>query len=283
MKYLQSFIATTLLSTAVSLQAAILINSQDFSYSQNFNSLPTGETGSSLEWTNNSTVPGWYQGYWGDTKVEWSFQVVPNGTGGVTSGGVSTNTAARFANLGHANSTDRSLGLYRLNSFNGSVGAVFQNNSGITLTGFSLGYTGEQWRRGGTEETSLFFEYQIVNSIDGLDINSAPEDWTRVDALQFDSPRFDGTGLNLDGKHANNRSVIAPVTIMATIAEDEFLVTRWYQNRTNTDGDSVTVYHMLAIDDVSMTVIPEPSHYVWALGSVGLLLALARRRRSVIR
>jgi hypothetical protein len=285
MKYFRSFIAATLLSTAVSLQAAILVTSENFSYSQTFDSLPTGGTGASLPWTNNSTISGWYQGYSGtiNENTEWSFQVVPDGTGLVTSGGVNTNISARFANIGHANSTDRSVGLYRPASLTGSVGAVFQNNSGMTLPGFSLGYTGEQWHRGGTEETSLFFEYQIVDSVDGLDINSAPGSWTRVNALRFDSPKFNGGGLNLDGKHADNRSVIAPVTIMATIQEGEFLVTRWYQDRTNTAGNPSTVYHLLAIDNVSMTVIPEPSHYVGALGSLGLLLALVRRRRLVNR
>ena len=271
----------TIAAVAANLQGQISITSQGFSYTQDFNSLPTGAEGETLDWTNNSTIPGWYQGYQGATsaQTEWSFQVVPSGTGLVTSGGVTTNTAARFSNIGHANSTDRSIGLYRTFSHTGSVGAVFQNNSGMTLPGFSVGYTGEQWRRGGTEETSLYFEYQIVASVDGLDINSAPENWTRVDALRFDSPRFNGGGLNLDGKFPDYRQVIAPVDIMISIPEGEFLVTRWHQDRRNTDGDLVTVYHLLAIDDVSLTIIPEPSHYVWAMGSLGLLLALVRHRR----
>jgi hypothetical protein len=263
--------------SAVPLYGAISINSSNFSYSQNFNSLPTGASGSTLSWTNNSTIAGWYMDYDGGTRNEYSFQVTPNGSGGVTSGGVSTQTSARFANFGHANASDRSLGMWRPNSLFGAIGAVFQNTSGTGLTGFSVGFTGEQWRRHSTGQTALYFEYQIVASIAELDIDSAPGGWTRVAALQFNSLQSGG-GLDLDGKHSSNRTTISPVAITASIPHDMYLVVRWYQDRTDSSGNASTVYHMLAIDNVSLTVVPEPSTYALFGGFAALGLALMRRR-----
>ena len=141
------------LGAAAAAHGAIVINSASiatpFSYSQNFNSLPTWDKGAQLSWTNNSTIPGWYQAYQNTLNPvgngEYSFQVVPGASGSVTSGGLSTNTSARFMNVGHADSTDRSLGLWRVASQFGSVGAVFQNNTGATLNSITVGYTGESF------------------------------------------------------------------------------------------------------------------------------------------
>lgn len=234
------------------LKAAIQINNLS-TYTQDFNSLPTGETGSALNWTNNSTIPGWYQDYSGTTRNEYSFQVVPHATtpGLVASGGVTENTSARFANLGHADSTDRSVGMHRPHSLHGAVGALFQNNTGWVITGFAVGYTGEQWRRGGSDETSLYFEYAVLSTDQGFDIASDPANWTRVDDLQFNSINNDSGGLDLDGKYY--QTIIEPVTISATVGVGEYLAIRWYQDRTKSDGTSSSVYHMLAVNDVSFT------------------------------
>lgn len=253
------------LTVAVGLEASISITSGDFTYSQNFDSLPAVSAGAALSWTNNTTIAGWYQAYTNtvNANTEWSYGIQPDGMGLVSGGGfVTTNSSSRFSNLGHANSNDRSVGMTRTFSVTGSVGMVFQNNSEETLPGFIVGYTGEQWRRYGTIETPLYFEYQIVSNVDALNINSAPGSWIRVGALQFNSPRFDGGGLDLDGKHPDNRTVIAPVEIVAPILDGEFLVVRWHQARTNSAGAAVTTSHQkLAIDDVSvaMLVVPDPN------------------------
>lgn len=249
-----AFMATVL--TTGGLKAAISIDNLS-TYTQDFNSLPTGDSGSALNWTNNSTIPGWYQDYSGITRNEYSFQVVPHATipGLVASGGVSVNTSARFANLGHEESTDRSVGMYRTSSVHGAVGALFQNNTGQEMAGFEVGYTGEQWRRGGSDETSLYFEYAVLATDQGFDVASDPENWTRVDALQFNSIKNDGGGMDLDGKYY--QAVIEPVTIRTTVEDGEYLAIRWYQDRTKSDGTSSSVYHMLAVNDVSFTPMVE--------------------------
>jgi hypothetical protein len=273
-----------IVGAAAAAHGAIVINSASpsapYTYSQNFNSLPTGPTGEALSWTNNSTIPGWYQAYSGviAANTEWSFQVAPHGTtpGLVASGGLTDNTSARFMNIGHADSTDRSLGLWRNFSLTGAVGAVFQNNSGGTLTSITVGYTGEQWRRGGTDVTSLRFEYRILPDLADFNVNSSPADWTRVAALQFNSLKNDGTGLNLDGKFYS--AVVTPATIALTVPEGHYLAIRWYQDRTKSDGTASTVYHALAIDNVTFTAIPEPATYAAVLGLGVLGLAAWRRR-----
>jgi hypothetical protein len=82
--------------------------------------------------------------------------------------------------------------------------------------------------------------------------------------------------LNLDGTVYNE--VIAPVTITADVNDGEFLVIRWYQDRTNSAGDATTIYHALAIDDVSISVVPEPSIIALNIGLLALGVVLLRRR-----
>lgn len=259
--------------------AFISITAADFSYAQDFNTLPSAATGSALTWANNSTIAGWYQDYQGTTRNDYSFQAVPDGSGGLTSGGSSTVTGARFFNIGHADATDRAVGMKRLFSTSGAISVVFQNNSGATLTDFALGYTGEQWRQRGSAITPLHLEYQVVSSMDGLDFISSPSNWTRVGALQFDSPKS-GNNLDLDGEFADNRTVIDPVVFSTNLAATEYLVIRWYQDRTDITGAATTVYHSLAVDDVSFAVVPEPSSIAVVFGAFAIGVAALRRRRS---
>lgn len=260
----------------------ISINSGDFSYSQDFNSLPAGANGAALNWTNNQTLSGWHQNYWGSTKNDYSFQAVPrNDTNGtIVSGGFSTNLSARFYNIGHADSTNRSLGMFRGNSLYGAIGAVFKNDSGSALGGFNLGYTGKQFRRGGTIQTALYFEYQVVSDITNLDIDSASSNWTRVDSLQFDSPKFDGGGTNLDGEV--HKQELSAQSINIGIGTNDYVVVRWYQDRTSSTGSDATgTYHALGIDDVSFrTIIPEPSSYALIFGVLVLTGIFIRKKLS---
>jgi len=239
--------------------AAVVIRDFSTSYTQNFNSLPSPAAGEQLTWANNSTLAGWYQAHSSPVATgEWSYAVVPSTTveGNVASGGWGSQASIRFANIGHSNSTDRAIGMARNFSADGAMGAIFQNDSGKAMTGFSLGYTGEQWRRGGADQTALYFEYQVLSTDAGFNVNSATSTWIRVSALQFNSI-VAGSNADQDGKANNRRSVIAPVTVDVNVADGQFLAVRWYQDRTKIDGTASTTYHGLAIDDVSFQAIPE--------------------------
>lgn len=287
MKYLEknnrSVIALICLSFLVPtiMKAQLSITSTDYRYTQDFNSLATGASGSNMTWTNNSTLAGWYMDYQGSTINNYNFQVVPKGDvgGGVTSGGISDNRSARFFNIGHADDSNRAVGMARTYSTYGAIGTVFQNNSGSALSSFTLGYSGQQWRREGTTETALYFEYLVMNDVSNLDIISDPSNWQRVSALQFNSPKFDGGGTDLDG--IVHKATINSAEINVNIGISDYLVMRWYQDRSDVNGDPTTVDHALSIDDVnfSVTAVPEPSGLAIFVGFLALGVALSRCKR----
>jgi hypothetical protein len=237
---------------------AIAITSSRFSYIQNFNSLPSTHR-VALAWKNNETIPGWYQAYAGSqgiTNAEYSYQVVPDlVTKGLTeSYGVGANPKVRFLSIGYVDSSDRAIGMTRQNSAHGVIGAVFLNTSAATIRTASVGYRGEQWRRGGKDATSLYFEYRIFPAIDGFDVNSPPSEWTRVPALEFKSLKNDGGNRDLDGEFY--AAAIGPVSLAVDLTEGHYLALRWYQDQTTSAGAASTTFHAMAIDEVTFTASP---------------------------
>jgi hypothetical protein len=233
---------------------AIAIDSENFFYSENFSSLPS--TGTTLSWTNNDTIPGWYRDYEGTAPPARDVSV--QSTGANNSGVVSQDG---FINVGveegTAGQTDfsRTLVMRRAFTFYGAIGVAFQNTTGSPVSSFNLGYTGEQWRRNGDGlPSSLYFEYTILTSLSGLDIDSDPASWTRVPALEFESPSYIGGNTGTNGNLPEYRTVIAPVSVDVTLPDGSFLVVRWYQDRTGSDGLATTARHALGIDEMSLSI-----------------------------
>jgi hypothetical protein len=243
----------------------INVTAVDFNYSQNFNSLPS--TGTTLSWTNNSTISGWYRHYEGATQ--------PPGRDLSVQGTVANQVG--FLNVAMEGDTDRALVMRRASfSTEGAFGVAFANNAGASITGFEISYTGEQWRRQTNVASSLYFEYAVVSSLDAGSFNvlDDPISWTRVDSLEFVSPNTAGGGTGLDGRLAANRTVFDSVAVSAEFEADQYLLLRWYQ-------DDVTNNDALGINDFSITMIPEPSTYAMILGFLGLAIAALRRKRRV--
>ena len=78
-----------------------------------------------------------------------------------------TSNSNDFYLLGATGSTERAIGGYSSNNLQSQWGASFINTTGATLTEFTLAYTGEQWRDGGSGSA--------VNNVDAFSysINSA--------------------------------------------------------------------------------------------------------------
>src|SRR5437660_7444613 len=129
-------------------------------YSQDFNGLPTSgqftNTASNL-WDltdpalGATNVTGWYVGKTNGTNN--ALFRASDGVGGIFSG-------AAYS-WGSTNSTDRALGSLASGTTIPNFGAVFVNNSGSTLTQFTLSYTGEQWRLGSGPANTLTFGYNL--------------------------------------------------------------------------------------------------------------------------
>lgn len=222
-------------------QAVIVITDLSVPYQQNFNTLPS--SGTSLTWVNNSTISGWYRNYTGtgEPARDCSLQAGTNNTSGVVN-------ELGFINTGVSNSTDRSVTLRTVSYVtNVAVGAVFRNSSGRAAAGFSVGYTGEQWRRATAAAGSLYFEYAVVSSVNeaALDIQADDLGWIRVSALEFVSPNI-GSGSGLNGSKSAYQTVFSPVAVTSSVANGQYLVIRWIVT------DPVNT-HALGVDDFQIS------------------------------
>jgi hypothetical protein len=242
-------------------------------YSEHFDALPTSPENASLQgtagqWAQNSTIPGWYL-----------FHPISQAEGGADGNsrlraGPGSSTTGAFYSFGTSGQTERALGSLSSNTLANAgdyqfTGVQVRNNTGQTITQFTLGYTGEQWRDGGAGVVQkLDFQYSLTAG----DIKGAFNTFTDVDALDFASPKSSATAATLDGNNAANRTVFTPVTVgNLNWAPGTDLWLRWADvNDANSDSG-------LAIDDLSFTT-PEPSGSALALcGGLGLL---GRRRRA---
>ncbi len=119
-------------------------------YSQSFDALPngsvtntfttigTGPVDLSSSPTSQSTLDGWsFSNYAGSSGNS----VLILGKGGENQGG-----AYSYGTLPGA---DRALGLLASGTSISRFGAIVQNNTSVTLTQFTLSYTGEHYRHGG--------------------------------------------------------------------------------------------------------------------------------------
>ena len=245
----------TAMIIASSASASIIINNIGDSYSQNFNSSPIPTSNrDAWTWTDNSTFAGWYR----RSNVNNDTQTLDPDLLDYTAKGAGV-TIDGFYNAHAGTSTDAAIGFLvdgqPTGLKKGSVGMVFQNNTGTTLTGFDVAYQGEKWYRH-TEDTTLLFQYTIQDSF--ADINSDIDRagsgiWTDVGALSWtEAAAADTTWMNGSVNTTNLNASVSDVTL----ADGQSLIMRWRIPLTGTKEQG------LFIDDVTVdnfVAIPEPA------------------------
>jgi len=254
-KFLPSLIALTALSVA---QAQILIDTTT-PYTQNFDSLPTSSTAhvpandpAAPAWVDNVTLAGWY-----GTAIDDSMYVSNGSSGGL--GGLTG-----VASLGTTSATERALGMIRNNS-SGFFGVRFENDSSGPITELTIAYTGEQWRRASNAGTyTMQFAYAI--GVDSL----TDAGFANVTQLNFVAPQSGGGNAALDGNLAVNQVAISHTITGLNIASGEEFWLRWTDS-----GNNNTV---LAIDNLTVTAIPEPGTLVLLGIALGALVLFRRRK-----
>jgi hypothetical protein len=145
-----------------------------------------------------------------------------------------------------------------------------QNNSGSAITGFTISYIGEQWRLGATFREDRM-DFQFSTDATGL----AAGTWTDVNALDFVAPIISPPTGPLDGNASPNRVSINGTIGGISVANGSTIWFRW------TDFNAAGSDDGLAIDDFSLTAVPEPAE--WGLLSALSLLGVAgfhSRRQS---
>ncbi|MBH9575827.1 endonuclease/exonuclease/phosphatase family protein [Inhella proteolytica] len=193
-------------------------------YTQNFDSLPTSGT--------SSTLPaGWV--------------ILESGTNAnatLTAGTGSSNTGDTYS-FGQTGSTDRALGGLLSGSLTPMFGVAFTNNTGALITELQISYRGEQWRLGTlNREDRLDFQ----GSLDATALNTGT--WHDLNNMDFIAPVRTGSVGALNGNLDANSLLITNIAGLS-IAPGATFWLRWTDFNASGSDDG------LAIDDFSITPI----------------------------
>lgn len=195
-----------------------------------------------LTWTDNSTFPGWYAYRRGGTTEPAGPMTQYRRTDGFSSG------QRLFHWRAGPSASDGALGVFP-SADSSTMYLVWRirNNTGSTLTSFTLSYTGEQWINGNSGSNNALTVSYALTAPAGLDFSDGTN-FTSVPSLTFNSP-VDGDGVsartNLNGSLSANQVGVGPVTVSGISWPDGTdLWIRWL------DVDSAGEDHGMGIDDV---------------------------------
>jgi len=267
--------STTLLSLAfVPLAGLAAISYTDLgaTLSENFNTdAEGGWAGGSFAWENGVTIPGWHATYFHGGN-----QTYTSPTTYTINAGAQGPTGTDFLMFRFTSAAgDGSLGTAVRDSLTGVpsagggifIGVQILNETAAPITGFNLGYTGEQWwvRSGGQSRFDVSYSTNAASLHTGS--------WNEIGALQFLAPHFSASTGSIDGNATGNFQEFDPVavTLSSALQPGETLWIRWFSP--NVAG----VDQSISIDNVTFSAIPEPSTYALMFG-LGVLGVAGYRR-----
>lgn len=238
------FLVLSSLEFSAPVQAATAV-SFGGNYYQNFDTLAISGT------ADKSTLPtGW--------DISGSSYNTDNGSTG--SNGVYS--------YGISGSSERALGMR--GSTSQYMGIAFTNNTLSTITALNVNYRGEQWRRD-TGSAGTIDSLEFTYSTNATALNAG--NFTAVPMLNFVSPYSPAGPTALVGNAAGNYTDISGTITGLSIASGTTFWLRWEsQDKTPSGGQDG-----LAIDSLSVALVPEPAAPT-LLGLSASLLLLRRRR-----
>ncbi|MET0262063.1 MAG: S8 family serine peptidase [Rariglobus sp.] len=243
-------------------------NEATWTYAQTFNSL-TRVNSVDEPWVNDADADGaaglrgWYASYHQADGTANGNAVLIRADNGTTGSG-------RLYSYGaNTTSADRALGSMRQDSLmeaGGSVrmGVRFVNRTGRRLTGFSLRFHGEQWRRSSNAAAQYIDASYAVFAADQGTLQDAGANYASL--ARFETLKSGSFSGNLNGNDASNRTLIAVEVDDVVWEHGQELWIRWVTpNFPNFDAG-------LAIDDVVFTArwTPEPSAFELYVARHGL-------------
>jgi len=222
-------------------------------YSENFDSMALTTTYGATGWTGIATGSG-------------STLAPIVGTGSSATGGV-----YNFGSV--AVPGDRALGSVASGTTVAAFGAVFTNNSGFTLTSLNLAFIAEQWRSGDSNTANEAWTFQLQPGATAITNAAFSSPLTQLSLNINEILTSTTAAAAVDGNAAPNRIAISDVITGLSIAPGATFAIRWVDlNDAGADAG-------MAIDDFSLSAVPEPSVYM--LLGVGILLCGQRfLRRS---
>ncbi len=203
-----------------------------------------------------------------------SATVLPAGWGFLESGS-NANTSLRVDNgssttgdtflYGSTGSNERAFGSFATGSLTSNYGLQLVNNTGQTITSFTLKYTGEQWKDGSSAsavQNTLQFSWATTATT----FNSGT--YNSVAALNFVAPQTAGNGVSgsgditLDGNAAANQVAVggdSGVTVTVNWQPGATLWLRWsdINDPGNDDGMAIdnVVFSTTASTDTSPVIV----------------------------
>jgi hypothetical protein len=230
-------------------------------YSQNFDGLPgTGAYGSfSLSGSgpfnltaspvNAANMEGWQFYKTGGSAANAIFYT---GTGSNNNSGV--------LSFGQSGSSNRALGTLPSSGGTYAIGFLITNNTGNTLTSFTVGFTVEQWRNGGSNIANTWsFKYKYGASLSNINQSSL----TTNTNLNFSSIISSLTSSALDGTISANKNYRSFTITGISWNNGDQLLLRW-DDIAHSNSDA------MAIDNFSFVAYPSSANmYQWAGGSSG--------------
>jgi hypothetical protein len=227
-------------------------------YFQNFNSLPS--SGSS------STLPtGWA-----------SFYPTDKGTTVFADDG--SGMAGRIYSYGNSGSSDRALGTLRDYTLKGSMnpmfGADFQNSGNRAINRLNISYTGEEWRLGATGRGADRLQFQY--SLNAGSLTDSKATWLNAPALDFLTPNLTGVGAH-NGDLAANQTQLATSIGFLNIPVGASFWVRWVDVALPGGGPE----DGLAVDNFSISAVPEATTLAAGLGMTFLLVFVSWKRGGV--
>lgn len=249
-KLMMAVCAAMGLSASTAAMGQISYTTVGGTYFQDFDTLAS--TGTTISWTDNSTLLGWY-----------AAKQTPSGPLATYVVGDGSSNSGQVYSFGTTGSSDRALGSVGSGTpVTIYYGMQLVNNTGITLSAFSLSYTGEQWRATGLTGSAavvntLSFSYSTTatsisatsgyNATNTLDFKApdagSPPGWTGADAaVNGNDPMF-------------QRAISSTVSILGGWAPGASLWLRW------TDINDAGNDQGLGIDNLSFSAVPHiPQH-----------------------
>ena len=182
------------------------------------------------------------------------------------------NTAGLYNFGSTSEATDRSLGSVSYNTTY-AFGARFTNSTGGEIDSLTISFDAEFWRTTASTIQSTAFHYGFIGgSINATNFLTATA--TSVSQLSVTAPSS-ASSLVLDGNLSGNRASISYTLTNLNWAPDQVLFIRWQ------DSDQSGHEAGIAIDNLSLSTVPEPSSFAALAGvlALGATVGLRRRRR----
>lgn len=215
----------------------IIYTTAGASYSQRFDGLPAtgsfsltgrGPLALSAAPINAGSLSGWQIWMMAGSNTNAGF--VP-GTGTATGNGVYS--------LGNSSTTERALGTLSSSTSIYAFGLILTNQTGNLLNSFTISFTAEQWRKGGSTNKNTWTFHYKTGIISQLDEDSLQED----SHLNFSSVNTSSPGSSLNGNLPANQQTVSFTVSGINWRNGEQLLLRW------DDADETGSDDIMAMDD----------------------------------